>query len=241
MHYRFGVMFLPFQVEPFASLVTLPAGSVPRLLLNRELVGPFKQRGRGRTTDVAVTGDLVESVMSLARGAGWEEELRQLCGYGEEEEEGGGKEGEEEGGGKEGKEEGLKEEKAVEGVGVVEVRQAKEEEGGRWAGWRENGRGGGGEVMRTPGEGHTVSVFTTEPVDGGVRDKESTSCQGVLKTALLQQVDGGSGIFKPAQAEPLASALGLEELVLPLSGLTLEEGSQRGDGGSRRGNGVEEV
>lgn len=66
------------QVEPFASLATLPAGSVPRLLLNRELVGPFKH-SRGRPTDVAMTGDLVESVTELARGAGWAGELRTLC------------------------------------------------------------------------------------------------------------------------------------------------------------------
>jgi len=64
-------------VEPFASLVTLPRLRVPRLLLNRELVGPFKHRLK-RRTDVAVTGDLVVSVKELARLAGWECELRAL-------------------------------------------------------------------------------------------------------------------------------------------------------------------
>lgn len=61
-------------MEPFASLVTLPAFSVPRLLINRELVGPFSQRKR-RTTDVVVTGDLVEGVRRLVGEAGWEGEL----------------------------------------------------------------------------------------------------------------------------------------------------------------------
>lgn len=52
---------------------------MPRLLLNRELVGPFKQRHK-RATDLAMTGDLVESVEELVRAAGWEGELRALQG-----------------------------------------------------------------------------------------------------------------------------------------------------------------
>lgn len=66
-------------MEPFASLATLPSSTVPRLLLNRELVGPFKHYHK-RRTDVAVTGDLVDSVWELVRGAGWEDELRSLQG-----------------------------------------------------------------------------------------------------------------------------------------------------------------
>ena len=65
---------MPFQVEPFASLVTLSRHTVPRLLLNRELVGPFRSQRR-RPTDVAVCRDVVESVRQLAQGAGWAEEL----------------------------------------------------------------------------------------------------------------------------------------------------------------------
>ena len=64
-------------MEPFASLANLPRYDVPRLLLNRETVGPFKQH-RQRRTDVAVIGDLVGSVWELARSAGWEEELQEL-------------------------------------------------------------------------------------------------------------------------------------------------------------------
>ncbi len=78
-----------FQVEPFASLATLPGISVPRLLLNRELVGPFKHR-RKRPTDVARTGELVESVEGLVRSAGWEGNLRRLQGCDAEGEEEGG-------------------------------------------------------------------------------------------------------------------------------------------------------
>ena len=67
----------PFQVEPFASLAALPRLNVPRVLINRELVGPFKHR-RKRATDLAMTGDLVECVSELAAMAGWEKELEVL-------------------------------------------------------------------------------------------------------------------------------------------------------------------
>ena len=50
---------------------------MPRLLLNRELVGPFKQQ-RGRPTDVAVIGDLVQSVRVLVEGADWTKELEDV-------------------------------------------------------------------------------------------------------------------------------------------------------------------
>ena len=65
------------QVEPFASLAALPRFNVPRVLINRELVGPFKHH-RKRRTDLAVTGDLVESVWKLATMAGWREDLERL-------------------------------------------------------------------------------------------------------------------------------------------------------------------
>ncbi len=61
-------------MEPFASLVSLPRVNVPRLLLNRELVGPFKHQ-RKRPTDIAMTGDLVGSVRELVRCAGWEDDM----------------------------------------------------------------------------------------------------------------------------------------------------------------------
>ena len=47
------------------------------MLINREVVGPFKHR-RKRSTDVAITGDLVECVSQLATMAGWEKELESL-------------------------------------------------------------------------------------------------------------------------------------------------------------------
>ena len=76
-------------MEPFASLVSLSRFDVPRVLISREVVGPFKHY-RKRPTDVVVTGDLVQCVWSVAEGAGWLTELEELClrcGRKEEEEE----------------------------------------------------------------------------------------------------------------------------------------------------------
>ncbi len=72
----FPIYVLP-QVEPFASLASRTRPGVPRLLLNRELVGPFKQHRR-RPSDHAITGDLVDSVRELARAIGWDGLLSQL-------------------------------------------------------------------------------------------------------------------------------------------------------------------
>ena len=65
------------QVEPFASLVSLVRTGVPRLLLNRDLVGPFKSRQR-KQEDFALTDDLVTSVKGIAQSAGWLEELERM-------------------------------------------------------------------------------------------------------------------------------------------------------------------
>ena len=64
-------------MEPFASLASLPRSGVPRLLLNRELVGPFKSRRR-KQEDFALSGDLVTSVKEISQLAGWLEELEKL-------------------------------------------------------------------------------------------------------------------------------------------------------------------
>ena len=78
---------LYLQVEPFASLSTLPRFDVPRLLINRDLVGPFK-RHRMRVTDIAVTCDLVEGVCSVLEEVGWMSDLQRLMGVAPSGEEG---------------------------------------------------------------------------------------------------------------------------------------------------------
>jgi hypothetical protein len=179
------VLSVTLQVEPFASLATLPSGSVPRILLNRELVGPFKHRGRGRPTDVAVTGDLVESVMTLARGAGWERELCHLCGY--------------------------EEERGEEG----EVDEAWEN-GGEGCGVK----GGGGSQKEE------VGIDTPNREEGDVGKGESG---GKERTNTVGSCSGNIFTTQPAEMEkevkaPVSDA---EELVSPLSALTLEQSSSQ--------------
>lgn len=61
-------------MEPFASLATLTKFDVPRVLLNREVVGLFKHQRR-RVSDVVLTGDLTQLVGQLVKTVGWERDL----------------------------------------------------------------------------------------------------------------------------------------------------------------------
>ncbi|XP_074193148.1 NAD-dependent protein deacetylase sirtuin-3, mitochondrial isoform X7 [Rhinolophus sinicus] len=65
-----------FWVEPFASLSEAVRSSVPRLLMNRDMVGPLAWRPRSR--DVVQLGDLVHSVERLVELLGWTEEMKDL-------------------------------------------------------------------------------------------------------------------------------------------------------------------
>lgn len=65
-----------FQVEPFASLSEAVRSSVPRLLINRDLVGSLARHPRGR--DVVQLGDVVHGVKRLVELLGWTEEMRDL-------------------------------------------------------------------------------------------------------------------------------------------------------------------
>ncbi|XP_032127355.1 NAD-dependent protein deacetylase sirtuin-3, mitochondrial isoform X2 [Sapajus apella] len=65
-----------FWVEPFASLTEAVRSSVPRLLINWDLVGPLAWHPRSR--DVAQLGDVVQSVERLVELLGWTEEMRDL-------------------------------------------------------------------------------------------------------------------------------------------------------------------
>lgn len=65
-----------FQVEPFASLSEAVQKSVPRLLINRDLVGPFALSPRRK--DVVQLGDVVHGVERLVDLLGWTQELQDL-------------------------------------------------------------------------------------------------------------------------------------------------------------------
>lgn len=60
-------------MEPFASLAGAVRSSVPRLLINRDLVGPFAW-GR-RPGDVVQLGDVVSGVKELVDAIGWSQEM----------------------------------------------------------------------------------------------------------------------------------------------------------------------
>lgn len=147
-------------MEPFASLATLPSGCVPRLLLNRELVGPFKHR-QCRPTDVAMVGDLVESVVTLVQGAGWGEEFQALQGESEATWGEGAEGSKVEGEGPKAEKEGLKVEgeaeigKLVEGLSVLTLMDTNREEViGGYGGDEEQGTGSGcGSVKVEPEKG----------------------------------------------------------------------------------------
>ncbi|KAK5874406.1 hypothetical protein PBY51_019350 [Eleginops maclovinus] len=70
------VMGTSLEVEPFASLAGAVRPSVPRLLINRDLVGPFAWRRRPH--DVAQLGDVVSGVQALVQALGWTQELDAL-------------------------------------------------------------------------------------------------------------------------------------------------------------------
>lgn len=70
------IMGTSLEVEPFASLAGAVRGSVPRLLINRDRVGPFA--GGRRPRDVVQLGDVVHGVQTLVDAAGWTEDLKAL-------------------------------------------------------------------------------------------------------------------------------------------------------------------
>ncbi|XP_030057057.1 NAD-dependent protein deacetylase sirtuin-3, mitochondrial [Microcaecilia unicolor] len=65
------------EVEPFASLASAARSSIPRVLINRDLVGPFISQSP-RYNDVTQLGDVISGVETLVSLLGWTEELREL-------------------------------------------------------------------------------------------------------------------------------------------------------------------
>ncbi|XP_071809246.1 NAD-dependent protein deacetylase sirtuin-3, mitochondrial-like [Asterias amurensis] len=72
------VMGTSLEVQPFAGIINSARGYIPRLLINREAVGPFARPRSSRFNDVTVTGDLVECVQRFARILGWKAALQEL-------------------------------------------------------------------------------------------------------------------------------------------------------------------
>ncbi|KAH9259149.1 hypothetical protein BASA81_002769 [Batrachochytrium salamandrivorans] len=76
------VMGTSLKVEPFASLIERPRTTVPRMLINREVVGTWLDGGfdfrSKKTRDVLLQGDCDAGCLSLAQALGWEAELQAL-------------------------------------------------------------------------------------------------------------------------------------------------------------------
>ena len=70
-------------VNPFASLVHQVSKACPRVLFNRERVGPFVAEDEPR--NVFVGGDCDEGVLQLVRLLGWEEEFQDVIRRGRKE------------------------------------------------------------------------------------------------------------------------------------------------------------
>lgn len=69
------------QVMPFAGLVDLAHRKTPRLLINREAVGPFEylRNNQTRGNDSLWLGDADDGVQALVDELGWTEEFAELC------------------------------------------------------------------------------------------------------------------------------------------------------------------
>ncbi|XP_044125745.1 NAD-dependent protein deacetylase sirtuin-3, mitochondrial isoform X1 [Bufo gargarizans] len=70
------VMGTSLEVEPFASLVYAVRSSTPRVLINRDPVGPFLDKSDG--LNVMELGDVTSGVKRLVHLLGWERELEEL-------------------------------------------------------------------------------------------------------------------------------------------------------------------
>jgi NAD-dependent histone deacetylase SIR2 len=68
------VMGTSLSVQPFASLPSFASEGVPRILINKEIVGDFGSR----PDDVVVLGDCDEGVRKLADALGWRDELESM-------------------------------------------------------------------------------------------------------------------------------------------------------------------
>ncbi|XP_077420177.1 NAD-dependent protein deacetylase sirtuin-3, mitochondrial isoform X2 [Vanacampus margaritifer] len=71
------IMGTSLEVEPFASLAGAVRASVSRLLINRDLVGPFGMNN-SRPCDVVLLGDVVNGIQTFAHALGWTQELDAL-------------------------------------------------------------------------------------------------------------------------------------------------------------------
>lgn len=73
------VMGTSLEVEPFCGLVDFVRSTTPRILLNRDLVGPFRTKRKVHRAgpDLALQGDLLAGVRRFSELCGWSEHLKE--------------------------------------------------------------------------------------------------------------------------------------------------------------------
>jgi len=69
------IMGTSLEVEPFAGIASAVDRYTPRLLVNREIVGPFSRLLERRSNDVVQKGDVVEGVKKLVNLLGWSDSM----------------------------------------------------------------------------------------------------------------------------------------------------------------------
>jgi NAD-dependent SIR2 family protein deacetylase len=78
------VMGTSLVVYPFAGLVNEVKESIPRLLINRDPVGPFRPYSEDENArkfnyrDVSLLGDCDQGVLELIKLLGWEDDFQKL-------------------------------------------------------------------------------------------------------------------------------------------------------------------
>lgn len=72
------VMGTSLEVEPFSNIVKLCRNNVPRLLMNRNSVGPFQAKINNRKKDLQILGDLISCVEFFVEKLGWTMDLENL-------------------------------------------------------------------------------------------------------------------------------------------------------------------
>ncbi|BFZ04260.1 hypothetical protein BsWGS_07299 [Bradybaena similaris] len=70
------VMGTSLEVQPFAGIIDTVRWTVPRVLFNRDAVGPFRHGKRAK--DFVSPGDILECLQSFAHAAGFKEDMEDL-------------------------------------------------------------------------------------------------------------------------------------------------------------------
>lgn len=67
------------EVEPFANIIRGSHFNAPRLLMNRESVGPFKRLKKlDKRKDLQMLGDLIDLIDQFVEKLGWTKEFESL-------------------------------------------------------------------------------------------------------------------------------------------------------------------